>query len=65
LYDTFLGGLRQRHHDEGDNASLPMSNEGDEASSMMVETHLQINSSNNAIVTRATIAITTTEMPAH
>ncbi len=41
-------------------------NEGDIVSSTMAETHLRIDDSDDAIVTRATIAIATTaEVPAH
>ncbi len=56
---------QQHHHDESNNASLTTSNEGDDASSTMVESRLHINNSDNAIMTRAAIAIATTETPAH
>jgi hypothetical protein len=56
---------QQRHHDQGNNTSLGMSTEGDDASSM-AETRLRINNGNNAIVTRAAIAIAAmAKMPAH
>jgi hypothetical protein len=50
----------------GDNVSSMTSNEGNDASSTMVETCLRIDNGNNTIVTRVTIAIaTTTTMPVH
>jgi hypothetical protein len=50
----------------GDNASLMTSNKGNNASSTAAETHLCINNGDDAIVTRATIAIATTaKTPAH
>jgi hypothetical protein len=50
---------------EGDDASLSTSDEGDDASSTMVETHLRINDSDDAIMKRAIIVIVTMETPAH
>jgi hypothetical protein len=57
---------QQCHHNEGNNASSMTSDRGDKASSTMAETHLRIDNGNNAIMTRATIAIVSVaEPPAH
>ncbi len=51
---------QQHQGNVGDDVSSMTSNEGSEASLTTVETHLRIDSGNNTIVARVTIAIATT-----
>jgi hypothetical protein len=67
MWGNILTHIGVHHtHDVGDDASLMTSNEGNSASLTTAETSLHIVNGNDAIVTRATIAIATmVKMPAH